>query len=331
MWSASRETRRAHGMRISVRDTGPGIPADKVDSVFDKFSQVDGSTTRKYGGTGLGLAISKQLVDLMGGSIGVTSQLGEGSTFSFTLPLELDAHPHAAPIPFDELRSLRALIVDDNEVNRRVLRRANHQLGHAQHEFCDGSEEALRGAPGSCRPPGIRIISRCSITRCRAWTARNWRASSKPIRQLRETVVVLLSSVSRRLETGQKRERCDRRVPGQTGEAVAVVGYPLDGMGQKAPGIGPRSREGGSSGRRDACRPGGSLRRHAGTRAGGGRQYREPEGGHAHARKARDPPGPGGERAGGGGDVRHSALPPDPHGLPDAGDGWLRRRARDPP
>src|ERR1035437_748444 len=86
-----------------------------------QFSQADSSTTRKYGATGLGLAISKQLAELMGGSIGVRSSNGEGSTFWFTLPLELDTPPQAAPVPVADLRELRVLIVDDNEVNRRVL------------------------------------------------------------------------------------------------------------------------------------------------------------------------------------------------------------------
>jgi signal transduction histidine kinase/DNA-binding response OmpR family regulator/streptogramin lyase len=195
----SRDAARA-GIRISVRDTGPGIPADKVNSVFDKFSQVDGSTTRKYGGTGLGLAISKQLVDLMGGSIGVTSQLGEGSTFSFNLPLELDARPYAAPIPFDELRSLKALIVDDNGVNRRVLEEQITSSGMRSTSFGDseGALEALREAASAEDPYHFALLDYQMPGMDGAQLAR----VIKTDRQLRETVVLLLSSVSGRLETG---------------------------------------------------------------------------------------------------------------------------------
>ncbi len=114
-------------LRVAVRDSGVGIPEEKICRLFEKFSQVDGSTTRKYGGTGLGLAISRQLVELMGGTIGLDSRLGEGSTFWFTLPLVLDSEPDATPVPVDQLRGLRVLIVDDNRVNRRIL---HEQVAH---------------------------------------------------------------------------------------------------------------------------------------------------------------------------------------------------------
>jgi signal transduction histidine kinase/DNA-binding response OmpR family regulator len=108
-------------MRVEVEDTGVGIPSEMVDTVFERFIQVDGSTTRRHGGTGLGLAISKQLVNLMGGSIGVRSEVGKGSTFWLTIPLLLDKNPPPAPAPVGDLRGLRVLVIDDNAVNRRVL------------------------------------------------------------------------------------------------------------------------------------------------------------------------------------------------------------------
>ena len=108
-------------MRITVTDTGIGIPQDKIGILFEQFSQVDGSTTRKYGGTGLGLAISKRLVNLMGGIIGVTSQYAEGSTFWFTLPMRLDGQTAPIAMPTDQLRRARVLIVDDREVTSHLL------------------------------------------------------------------------------------------------------------------------------------------------------------------------------------------------------------------
>ena len=99
------------------------MPPDALSLLFESFSQVDGSTTRRFGGTGLGLAISKQLVGLMGGAIGAESQLGRGSAFWFTVVLQRSpATERAAPVTeIIALAGRRALIVDDNNTNRRLL------------------------------------------------------------------------------------------------------------------------------------------------------------------------------------------------------------------
>jgi signal transduction histidine kinase/CheY-like chemotaxis protein len=135
-------------IRVSVTDTGIGIASDKAGSMFDKFSQADTSTSRRYGGTGLGLAISKQLIELMGGSIHVESRVGEGSTFWFTLPLPLDDQPCVAPAPVADLRNLRVLIVDDNQVNRRVVHEQISSWGMRNGSFATAEEalEAVRAA-----------------------------------------------------------------------------------------------------------------------------------------------------------------------------------------
>ena len=141
--TCERQNERWALMRVSVTDTGIGIREKKIRVLFEQFSQVDGSTTRNYGGTGLGLAISKRLVNLMGGTIGVTSRPGEGSTFWFTLLLQLDSQPHVMPVPVDELRGARVLIVDDNEINRRVLH--EQVVGWGMRDgSCASGEEALR-------------------------------------------------------------------------------------------------------------------------------------------------------------------------------------------
>ena len=131
-------------IRFSVQDTGIGIPVEKCQNMFEKFTQVDASTTRKYGGTGLGLAISKQLAELMGGEIGVVSTEGVGSEFWFTARLKVlsEQEEQETPAPVD-LQGLRILIVDDNETSRRILRTRLTAWNMLPVEAANG-EEALQ-------------------------------------------------------------------------------------------------------------------------------------------------------------------------------------------
>jgi len=122
---ATEKTETQWLLRFSVRDTGIGIPADKLSGIFEKFTQVDSSTTRQFGGTGLGLAISQHLAQLMGGDIGVNSEDGKGSEFWFTVRLGPSAktEEQSPAESMDALRGLQVLIVDDLASSREVLSR----------------------------------------------------------------------------------------------------------------------------------------------------------------------------------------------------------------
>jgi len=139
--SLQEETERDVLLRFSVRDTGIGIPEEKIGLLFTKFSQADSSTTRQYGGTGLGLAISKQLAELMGGEIGVVSEAGNGSEFWFTARLgkQSEGEQRESPAAAD-LHEVRTLIVDDNATNREILTTRLASWGMRPSEAQDGPE-----------------------------------------------------------------------------------------------------------------------------------------------------------------------------------------------
>ncbi|MBC8012336.1 MAG: response regulator, partial [Burkholderiales bacterium] len=137
-------------LHLSVRDTGIGIPADRIDRLFQAFSQIDASTTRKYGGTGLGLAITHRLIELMRGRIWVESTPGRGSDFQFELPLQPEPDfsppplPSAPPSNIDlelaQRHPLRILLVEDNPVNQRVAHLLLQKMGYSPSFACNGQE-----------------------------------------------------------------------------------------------------------------------------------------------------------------------------------------------
>jgi signal transduction histidine kinase/CheY-like chemotaxis protein len=191
-------------IRFSVADTGIGIPADKLGNVFERFTQVDASTTRKYGGTGLGLSISKQLVELMGGKMGVESKVGEGSRFWFTLPLPVDlTPPDKAPMDMD-MTGVRVLGVNDNPTNLFVLREQLNSWG-LRNDSSSSSEDALnllRAAQSAGDPYQIAILDQQMPIMDGEELARTIKADA----QLKNTVLVLLTSIGLRGDAARMKE-----------------------------------------------------------------------------------------------------------------------------
>ncbi|MDQ6735147.1 MAG: response regulator, partial [Nitrospirota bacterium] len=173
------DAKQSGTLRFMVSDTGIGIPAEKLEGVFERFVQADSSTTRKYGGTGLGLTISKRLVELMGGRLWVESIEGKGSTFSFTAyftPLACSQPNHS--VPEIDLTGMKTLIADDNETNRLILNEALSSWGALVTEVSDGESALLELQKGhaiepyrlvllDCRMPdlsGFEVVQKCMET-----------------------------------------------------------------------------------------------------------------------------------------------------------------------
>jgi CheY-like chemotaxis protein len=203
-------------LRFNVVDTGIGIAADKVDLIFESFTQADSSTTRQYGGTGLGLSISKGLVELMGGRIGCTSQVGQGSTFFFTTPFEIgkeqesaeSAEPVAVTTPRTgppEIQPVtRILIVEDCEENL-ILTRAYLEGCGCELDFAENGQVAVEKAI-SWNPHVVLMDLQMPVMDGLAATRaiRRWEAETHtdPMAILALTAHAAEEEVSRSLEAG---------------------------------------------------------------------------------------------------------------------------------
>jgi PAS domain S-box-containing protein len=146
-------------LEFTVRDTGIGIPANRIDRLFKAFSQVDSSTTRRFGGTGLGLAISQRLSHLMGGDIRVESSPGQGSSFIFTIETEAATRPAGSnpPVGLDDLRQTTVLCVEDHPVTQKHLGQLLESHG-AVCAFAANATEALAQAAAFDQPPSLLVI-----------------------------------------------------------------------------------------------------------------------------------------------------------------------------
>jgi two-component system, sensor histidine kinase and response regulator len=180
------------GLRIEVRDTGIGLSEAARENLFNKFAQADESISRRYGGTGLGLAICKQLVELMGGTIGVESEPGQGSTFWFTVRLECAAGAAGPAIPSSDLAGRRALVVDDTPLNRKVMCRQLEICGIDAHSVCDGPSALVETAAARTRGAAYDVILIDHLMPGMAGGALARRLRADP--QLGATKLVLISS-----------------------------------------------------------------------------------------------------------------------------------------
>ena len=190
------ETDDAAWIRFSVKDTGIGIPVDKQETMFQKFTQADASTTRKYGGTGLGLAIAKQITEIMGGEIGVVSEEGRGSELWFTTRFAKQAERERAIAPPAEIRGVHVLAVDDNATNREVLMTQFKAWGVRSEEAPDGPTalQALYLAKDAGDPFQVAILDMQMPDMDGATLARTIKADEK----LKDTRLVLYSSLGQR-------------------------------------------------------------------------------------------------------------------------------------
>ena len=191
-------------IRIAVSDTGIGIPAEKLGVVFEKFSQVDASSTRRHEGTGLGLAITSRLVSLMGGEIGVESAEGEGSTFWFTVTLPNAGHSgHRRVTPFD-VTGARVLVVDDNQVNRAIL---TEQMASWTFDAC-AAENGVEGLKVLMAAAAHGIAVDCIVLdyQMPGMTGAEMARILRATEPIAKTPIVMLTSVDQSLSNSSYRD-----------------------------------------------------------------------------------------------------------------------------
>jgi two-component system, sensor histidine kinase and response regulator len=202
-------------LRFSVSDTGIGIAADKVGTIFSGFSQADASITRRFGGSGLGLTIVTRLAKLMDGTVGVKSEVGRGSTFSFEIALRADLHP-AIPVRREMARldGVRILIVDDNDTNRLILRETLSRVGARPSESSSGAaalaelERArVEGQPYQLMLLDYRMpeMDGAEVAR-RVLSERQIRNPADGGEQARDTMILMLTSEDLNCQLAKLRE-----------------------------------------------------------------------------------------------------------------------------
>ena len=199
------ETPEQATVRFSVRDTGIGIPADRKDRLFKSFSQIDASTTRKYGGTGLGLAISKKFAEMMGGQIGVDSEPGAGSTFWFTAVLDKQPADFRKPnAELADIKNIRVLVVDDNETNRKILHAYLTAWGCRPSQATSADEAVKAMKKAVCEGDPFKLAMLDNIM-----PGVNGEALAKQIKadpDIRNTVLMMLTSSAQRGDARRMRE-----------------------------------------------------------------------------------------------------------------------------
>jgi PAS domain S-box-containing protein len=194
-------------IRFEVSDTGIGIDEQSQKNLFQPFTQADASTTRRYGGTGLGLVICRQLVQLMGGEIGIQSTLGEGSTFWFTVRLGVQegvATPDRASAPEVNLRDLRVLVVDDNATNRKILREmlSSWQMSSTEVSNADRALLSLHRQKAQGQPFDVALLDMQMPDMDGVMLAK----AIKEDPPIAGTPLILLTSMGRRLSTPEMTE-----------------------------------------------------------------------------------------------------------------------------